>query len=71
MQSLVCINLVCLVLLTLEFLFAGYFLQLMQYIFIVLYEVKSNDFTCNGAIFLTIYFIAFDFTVLSYSNFNL
>ena len=41
-----------------------------QYVSIVLYEVKSDNNTHNQAIFLTIYFLAFDFIVLSDLKFN-
>ena len=51
------INLFYLVFLTLEFLFAVYFLQPMQYISIVIHN--------QAIFFLTIKFIAFDFIILS------
>ena len=35
-----------------------------------LYEINSDSFTHNQAIFLTIYFIAFDFLVLYDLKFN-
>ena len=36
-----------------------------------LHEAKSNNFTHNGQYFLTKYFIAFDFNILSDLNSNL
>ena len=42
-----------------------------QYVSKVLYEAKSNDFTHHGAVFLAMYFIAFDFILLPDLNSNL
>ena len=55
------INLFCLVFLTLEFLFAVFFLQQIQ---------DASIVTYNQSIFITINFIIFDFLILSDLNSN-
>ena len=60
------INLFCLVLLTLECLFIVLFFTNDKTFALFLYEVKPNNFIPNGEIFFeTIYYIVFDFIVLS------
>ena len=69
MQFDASINLFCLVLLTLELLLQVFFYNSRStFPLLLLYKVKSTDFIHNGKYFLTIYFITFNFIVLSDLN---